>query len=378
MVFARFCFVPFVLIVLPIRGQIVVREESSMFGLVTRLFFNNGLCPSQMGRNGTCYTAEECSERNGIAEGQCADGLGVCCIFEITTCGGNVVENCTLVSGTRLNGQTCMFTLTQCSSDICFFRLDFDSLTLGSTLPSNGDCSSDTISFSAPTVPILCGSLSGQHIYLPASPGSVDSFSLNFGLSAVLALATAYQIQVRQIPCGRSFTPPLGCNQFFFGELSGQIQTYNYMMGAGYHLNNQNYDICVRKELGICQIGYLAFPGIQGFAFGPSFGFSMLSLNGDMDCVKDYILVPNSANLATPVCQTNGAFPATVTKYCGYYLNCMELEFTNEIIGTTDFRITVVTDGSDAFFMMGEMTGFQLQYQLIPCSSVGKTIVILP
>ena len=29
--------------------------------------------------NGTCYAADECSERNGAAAGSCAGGYGVCC-----------------------------------------------------------------------------------------------------------------------------------------------------------------------------------------------------------------------------------------------------------------------------------------------------------
>ena len=30
--------------------------------------------------NGTCYTAEECSNRDGVESGTCADGFGVCCV----------------------------------------------------------------------------------------------------------------------------------------------------------------------------------------------------------------------------------------------------------------------------------------------------------
>ena len=30
--------------------------------------------------NGTCYTAEECASRDGVASGSCAEGYGVCCI----------------------------------------------------------------------------------------------------------------------------------------------------------------------------------------------------------------------------------------------------------------------------------------------------------
>eukprot|EP00094_Tigriopus_californicus_P006433 TCALIF_06195-PA protein Name:"Protein of unknown function" AED:0.07 eAED:0.07 QI:54/1/0.8/1/0.25/0.2/5/152/356 len=351
-----------------------------MFGLVTRFFFNNGQCTSIIGRNGTCYTTEECSQRNGVAEGECANGLGVCCIFQITTCGGNVIENCTTVRGTRFNGQVCEFNLEECSSNICFFRLDFDSLTLGSTLASNGDCSSDTISFSSPSVPLLCGSLSGQHIYLPASIVTDDSFSLNFGLSTASPLANAYQIQVKQIPCGQSFTPPFGCNQFFFGQLTGQFESYNYMMGTGYHLNNQNYDICIRTEEGICSIAYVAFPGIQGFAFGPdSFLGKMESVNGVKECTADYVLVPNSANAFQTLCSVSGpgfVLTPTITRYCGYYLACDAGSMTNLpiIANNTDFRVTVVTDDFDSTTNM--MVGLQFAYQQLPCSGASNAFFL--
>ena len=41
----------------------------------------NDACSSSEGnRNGTCYTKEECSERNGLQMGTCAEGYGVCCV----------------------------------------------------------------------------------------------------------------------------------------------------------------------------------------------------------------------------------------------------------------------------------------------------------
>ncbi len=33
-------------------------------------------------KNGTCYTAEECSDRSGVNSGSCAGGYGVCCVCE--------------------------------------------------------------------------------------------------------------------------------------------------------------------------------------------------------------------------------------------------------------------------------------------------------
>ena len=42
--------------------------------------FQNSVCNTEAAMNGTCYTAEECSDRDGVADGSCADGYGVCCV----------------------------------------------------------------------------------------------------------------------------------------------------------------------------------------------------------------------------------------------------------------------------------------------------------
>ena len=45
--------------------------------------FQNDICQGTGdidGRSGVCWTKEECAELNGIADGGCASGYGVCCI----------------------------------------------------------------------------------------------------------------------------------------------------------------------------------------------------------------------------------------------------------------------------------------------------------
>lgn len=48
-------------------------------------------------RNGTCYTSSECTEKGGIAQGTCAAGFGVCCVFLVSASGGTISQNCTYV-----------------------------------------------------------------------------------------------------------------------------------------------------------------------------------------------------------------------------------------------------------------------------------------
>ncbi len=47
--------------------------------------FPNDPCSGTGSRNGTCYTASECSSRGGTDGGSCASGFGVCC-----TCKKNI------------------------------------------------------------------------------------------------------------------------------------------------------------------------------------------------------------------------------------------------------------------------------------------------
>jgi hypothetical protein len=37
---------------------------------------------------------------------------------------------------------------------------------------------------------------------------------------------------------------PTGCTQWFYGEVEGQIQSFNF--NGGQHLANQNQNICIR------------------------------------------------------------------------------------------------------------------------------------
>ena len=48
----------------------------------TIVFLQNNVCDTGGNGNmdGTCYTAEECTARDGVATGSCADGYGVCCV----------------------------------------------------------------------------------------------------------------------------------------------------------------------------------------------------------------------------------------------------------------------------------------------------------
>ena len=55
--------------------------------------FPNDACQGDGGgKNGTCYTKEECSTKGGEEIGSCASGFGVCCLSNVHTHSGESTE----------------------------------------------------------------------------------------------------------------------------------------------------------------------------------------------------------------------------------------------------------------------------------------------
>ena len=57
----------------------VLKSNKEKFALFNLCRFQNKACDAGSNRNGTCYTEQECEDRNGEANGSCAEGFGVCC-----------------------------------------------------------------------------------------------------------------------------------------------------------------------------------------------------------------------------------------------------------------------------------------------------------
>ena len=108
-----------------------------------------------------------------------------------------------------------------------------------------------------------------------------------------------------QYTCGQEDEAgPPGCLQYYTGTI-GLFKNFGYpttntkATAAGTaesttHLQNQNYQICIRRESGYCYICYAPWNSIQG---GESFGLSINAAD-DMDhsvtntyCITDYITV---------------------------------------------------------------------------------------
>merc|ERR1711963_235015 len=253
------------------------QRNSKVLPIFQVVRFPNDICVISGGtKKGTCYTAEECSNKGGTNGGSCASGFGVCCVFS-AGCGSVSSENCTYFEVNGANSGDCNARICKCSSDICQMRLDFTNFVIsgpstistsigkivggsvgatGKEVSQKTTCATDSFSISnAPSVPTICGTLTGDHVYFDTTNDCHD-LSFNFGQSAIgTTIPTrAFTIKVSQISCFDSVNrAPPGCTQWYRGNSgTGQLKTFNFDQGI--HLANQNQIMCVRRESGNCRI----------------------------------------------------------------------------------------------------------------------------
>jgi len=268
------------------------KRDGKSIGIFNIVKFENEVCnAASQNMNGTCYTAEECSSRDGVASGSCADGYGVCCIIEVS-CGGSTAENCTYLTqmpsatpdtdSDELDDQ-CSYTICPRTRTVNRIRLDFASFMLappvtptaldGAAVGTDnmdfaiGQCNTD--SFSVGTSPVICGMNDGQHMIVDTDGTDCVTALFTFGTGTVMR---GYTIHVLQFESTNEMGGPPGCLQFFTGAM-GTVSTFNWQTPTtSTHLANQNYDVCVRKLIDRCAICWSPVTsgnGMAGLAAGP-------------------------------------------------------------------------------------------------------------
>merc|ERR1719418_409745 len=282
--------------------------------------------------NGTCYTAEECSDRDGVATGSCADGFGVCCVISLA-CGATTSENCTylsLASTATVAGTACTYTICPASSTVSRIKLDltmfniagpYNPDTTGSTAATLvtivtsdgalGQCTMDTFQAtgSGGSSPVICGSNDGQHMFVDTDGSSCVTAAFSFGSDTT---TRNYRIHAIQYDRLNEMGGPAGCLQFFTGA-TGTVNTFNWATATtSTHLANQDYDVCVRRLADRCSICWspITTGTNAGAAAGnlPVRGSFGLSIAGSAAIVakagtgaacptgttsNDYIIIPN-------------------------------------------------------------------------------------
>merc|ERR1711944_25348 len=266
----------FILLCFPFLSLALLQErKEKSFSLFSVLKWQNTGCQAVSDANlqGVCYTKQECDDLGGEEDGNCAAGFGTCCIVKVsgTTAspGGTVTQNCTFIENVdfpaaEANTAAYNYMVTKCSSEICQIRLDFIMGNFAQPAAVTGSCTGrDTVTVTpggGESVPVLCGDLTGQHLYFDAG---------NTNAAGTVAIATtaanaaggtkSWRIKVSQIECDSATRAPNGCLQYFF-ENTNTVQTFNWdgetarANAAGGLLAAQDYRACIRQNAGMCSV----------------------------------------------------------------------------------------------------------------------------
>merc|ERR1711944_353834 len=145
-------------------------------------------------------------------------------------CGGTVTQNCSFIQNVdfpaaETAAQTCTYMVTKCSSEICQIRLDFVTTGLGLPTDTTGKCDNDNLvitpgvgSLAGANPPSLCGTLTGQHVYIDAGTGTnAATLALTTAATPAADGTKSWRIKVSQIECTSIDRAPPGCLHCFRG-----------------------------------------------------------------------------------------------------------------------------------------------------------------
>jgi len=301
------------IIITLLLGYVTAEEKlAKHFSLFSVVTFGNEECTASStvaggdGYNvvGTCYSSTECSDKSGMASGNCASGFGVCCVFLNTgAVASTITENRTRLRNaeypsiaTATTAQSIAYTINKMNADICQIRLDFDNFVIAGpsvtteNIPlSSGTVCQDTLTLTTTDVATwssmptgkLCGALIGEHLYVELSPTSSDSLTatLATAVSGTLTPAIAqrvWDVKISQIECHATYRAPAGCQRYMM-ETSGTIISMNFYkvtgstlaanaQNSGIDISTSNIKTCIRRAKHMCCVQYNVCTTYQGIA----------------------------------------------------------------------------------------------------------------
>merc|ERR1712032_950288 len=368
-------------------------DAKRFLSLFTIVSFKNDPCQSNNGNNGTCLSSKDCEKRGGIRSGTCASGFGVCCIIS-KTCGGVTNMNGTFFQSpgypsTFDSVGSCQLTVNKASADVCQLRLDMDNMILAQPESTDNKCSSDQliVTGGAP-VPAICGTNTGQHMYVDMGLSSNNPVVLTV-VTAGASFSRTFSVKITQIECTSLAKAADGCLQYYTG-VAGRVESFNYNNAAGLQLSDTDYSVCVRMERNFCGIQYTACndnltpvtptnPNQPAASLVPqAFSISGTAGTGSLvgtSCSTDWITIPCATNTNDPFAQ-NGTPVVCVDRICGQVFNSVTTN--NPAAGNVPvysyakpFHIYVHTDSVEGSSSPPETLnrGFCLNFVQQPCTS---------
>merc|ERR1711860_438603 len=153
--------------------------------------------------------------------------------------------------------------------------------------------------------PTICGINTGYHMIIDAGCGCQ---TVSFRIGRYSGTNREWNIKVMQYGCGNDdVSGPPGCLQYYTAT-TGTIQSFNFpqptvgtITETVTHLARQNYNVCIRRNVGACYICYVTTndpTNILANNDQDSFGLSLADAaraqsEQGTSCTEDYILIPN-------------------------------------------------------------------------------------
>jgi hypothetical protein len=147
----------------------------------------------------------------------------------------------------------------------------------GASINRASKCLTDIFTVTNPggtAPPAICGINTAQHskilfnifhtlcltirifpVYVDAAT-ACNELAFQLGTNAVdtTLSSRSWSIRVTQFDCGSNNLAPSGCTQWFYGQDTAVVTSYNW--DGSYHLADQNQVACIRREKGNCRICY--------------------------------------------------------------------------------------------------------------------------
>jgi len=352
-------------------------RNTRAFSLFSVVQFPNDECTTAMSPSmtGICVTAEECTQRTGTPSGNCASGFGVCCFTAVTATGTGetITNNVTYITNAgfpssvgsvgTVAAASFMFPI-QTDASIQQIRLDFQTGVFEQPTAATGACAGDQISVvssgrSLVGFNTLCGTLTGQHIYI-ATGGATAGNQLNI-VTSTTTFARSWKILVRMIEAGNLGLPEqTGCLQYFTGP-TGRIKSFNNVDSTGVqgvNLANLQYSVCIRREKG--NFNCVDYRESSSGA-GATDSFNLMTTaaasagQGATMCAAEFVEIPSTTS--------------TSNRFCGSTLNPTAGQTTTAPVRSNakQFGIKVVSTATTTSGGTGTTSGFDLTYNQVGC-----------
>lgn len=209
-------------------------------------------CHSELNRTGRCLSLPDCRFSRGTREGDCADGFGVCCIYEARDNVQTTLSNNSYFVQPQFpqpfgGGKNVSLTVLLPAST-CQLRLELEEFHL--LPPVAGRCLNDSlrvfVNGSDSYVPELCGHNAGQHVVMHF-PENEEHSLLSMNVATPKAgFERRWSVRIVLYSCGSKKLAQPGCLQHH-GGCRGSFRSFAFTEEALHFVRALNYAVCIAR-----------------------------------------------------------------------------------------------------------------------------------